>query len=91
MELKRISYSSAVAFGLVALVVQVISGILQVVIDKAVPGYFTNLGIAVEPMQTIIVGPIILGVLVYLILLFVFWIYNNIAKKYPIRWELNHK
>jgi len=89
MILKNIKYSSAVFIGSIALVFQVIAGILQVVINAAVPGYFSQLGVAIEPVQTIIIGPILVAILSYLISLLGIWVYNFIARKYPIAWEIS--
>ena len=89
MKLTKINYGSAMFFGAIALVMYVILGVLQIIAEKASPGTFTALGVPMPTFWTsIVVAPIVSGVVTYLVMLLVFVIYNYIAKKYPISWEI---
>jgi len=89
MELKRIKFVSAFYFGVVALVVQLITGISQLILYKSNPGLFSSNGLpAPSAVFSLIVTPVIVGVLFYVFMLLLIWIYNQVARKFPISWEV---
>ena len=84
MELKRINYKSAVFFGAIALLMYLLIGILQVIVARD-PAFVAIYG-AVNTLAVLVYTPLLGAVISYLLLLLVIFIYNIVAKKYPIAW-----
>jgi|GEM_PF-607072 len=93
MELKKISYKSAVFFGFFALVSYFLIGLLQFGSLKLAAGNTAyaealNALSSMSPLMLLVGVPVISGVVVYLLALLAIFIYNIVAKKYPISWEI---
>jgi len=84
MKLTKINYNSAVFFGVVTLLMYLAVGILQWTLRDIL----TAQGIQVTAVSTFLVAPIVGGIAGYLIMLVVIMVYNFVAKKYPISWEV---
>lgn len=84
MKLTKIGYMSAVVFGALSFVMYLIVGILQWNLRDVLIAS----GIPVDAVQTFIVAPIAGGFIGYLVVLATIGIYNLVAKKYPISWEV---
>ena len=87
MELKKINKKYAVFFGVFTLVLYLIVGLVQLILYK-VPGYMESLAIVPTPVQLIVIAPLVGGIVAWLVTLLAIWIYNGIAKNYPISWEV---
>lgn len=87
MKLSKIKYSSASFFGIFALVVYFIIGLLSHLIVWQIPAMADILG-EVTFLQTVVLTPIVGGIVSYAFVLFAIWIYNLVAKSYPIAWEV---
>lgn len=87
MELKKIYYKSAVFFGAFALVTYLLLGVLQ----WSLKDVLLTQGIRVDAMATFVYAPLIGGVVGYLIAMVFVAIYNFVAQKYPISWEIGKK
>jgi len=87
MKLTKINYNSAVIFGVLSLVMYLAVGILQWSLRDALIAQ----GIAVNAMQTFLMAPIIGGVLGYASMVVIIAIYNLVAKRYPISWDIAKK
>ena len=103
MELKKIQYRSAVFFCIIALVIYLIMGIVQLVVKGMLLKQIGQIATdqlptqiqqyaqaltAITPMSALVIGPIIAGIVCYLLAVLAIFIYNLIAKKYPISWEV---
>ena len=86
MELKNIRYKSAVFFSAIALLLYLLIGALQILIQKD-PAYAALYGL-VSPLQALVYTPILGAVISYIFVIIVIFIYNFVAKKYPIAWEV---
>jgi len=84
MKLTKINYNSAVVFGVLSLVMYLAVGVLQWSLRDALIAQ----GISVNAMQTFLMTPVIGGVLGYVSMLVVIAIYNLVAMKYPISWDV---
>lgn len=84
MKLERINYGSAVFFGVSVLVLQLVVGLVQFLARDAL----ILQGYQVVPFQVLVAAPLIGGVVGYLVFLVMIVIYNAIAMKYPISWEV---
>jgi len=84
MKLIKINYGSAVFFGALAFVMYLPLGLFMWSLRDALLAQ----GVAITAVQTFIVTPIIWGISGYLIFLVMIVIYNLIAKKFPISWEI---
>lgn len=87
MELKKIYYRSAVFFGAFALVMYLLLGVLQWSLKDALLAQ----GIQVDALSIFVYAPLIGGVVGYLIVVLLVLVYNFVAKKYPISWEVSKK
>jgi hypothetical protein len=87
MKLSKIKYSSAIFFGVFALVAYFIMGLLSYIIVRQVPEMVEILG-AITFLQAIVLTPIVGGIISYVFVLFAIWIYNLVARSYPIAWEV---
>ncbi|MCR4284730.1 MAG: hypothetical protein NUV97_01640 [archaeon] len=88
MELKRINYTSAIFAGAIALVMYLVTGLLQTIVVSRLPELQPSLGIP-NPLQSLVIIPLVGGIIVYLLTLIVIFVYNLVAQKYPISWKLN--
>jgi hypothetical protein len=87
MELKRINYSSAVYFAVVALVMYLVTGILQIVLLSRIPTLQSQFGY-ISPVNSLITAPIIGCIIFYLVGCLMIAIYNFVARKFPISWNI---
>jgi hypothetical protein len=90
MELKKVKFKSAVFLGAFTLVYLVIVGALQLVLKSAslgVAGY-ENLLANVSPLIVLVQVPITGAVTAYIFGLIAILVYNFVAQKYPISWDL---
>jgi len=87
MKLTKIKYGSAVFFGVFALVMYLILGVLQ----WSLRDVLLAQGIQLTALQTFVYAPVIGGIVAYVIILIAIGIYNCVAKKYPITWEVDKK
>ena len=86
MELKNIRYRSAVFFAVLALLMYFIMGILQVLVGQD-PTFVAMYG-AVSSLQALVYTPLLGMVLFYLLMVLVIFIYNVVARKYPVEWTI---
>lgn len=85
MKLTKFEYSSAIYFGVLSLAISLFSGLVTYIDYKL----GNNLLVASPSLLNLfIVGPVIGGVMVYFYFLIAIFLYNNLAKKYPITWEV---
>jgi len=87
MKLTKIKYGSAVFFGVFALVMYLLLGVLQ----WSLRDVLLASGIQLTVLQTFVYAPVIGGIVAYVIMLLMIAIYNAVAKKYPIAWEIGKK
>ncbi len=87
MKLTKIKYSSAVFFGVSALVMYLLLGLLQ----WSLKDVLLASGIQLTALQTFVYAPVIGGIVAYVLVLLMIAIYNSVAKKYPIAWEVGKK
>lgn len=87
MKLSKIKYSSASFFGVFALVIYFIMGLLSYLIVWQVPEMVDILG-EITFLQAVVLTPIVGGVVSYVFVLFAVWVYNLVARSYPIAWEV---
>jgi hypothetical protein len=87
MKLTKINYSSAVIFGVLSLFMWLITGLYLWSIRDILATVGTNITV----VKTLIVTPITAGVVGYLFVLIGIVIYNIVARKYPIAWEVSKK
>jgi hypothetical protein len=78
---------SAVTFGIFAFIMFFVLGILRVAIVITFPVAEATFGES-SIFESVIATPILGGIMVFLFFLLVIVIYNKIAKKYPITWEV---
>ncbi|NPE26568.1 hypothetical protein HNV12_01025 [Methanococcoides sp. SA1] len=84
MKLTKIGYMSAVVFGVLSLVMYLLVGVLQ----WSLRDVLAASGIPVDAVQTFIVAPIVGGFVGYLIVLAMIAVYNLVARRYPISWQV---
>jgi hypothetical protein len=87
MELKKINYRSAVFFGVFSLILYLIMGIVQLALVARVPEYAAVIG-AASNVQLLVQAPIIGGVVAYIFAIVAILIYNTVARRYPVTWEV---
>jgi hypothetical protein len=87
MKLVKINYGSAVFFGVAALVMYLVVGTLQWYSRD----YLLSQGFPVTVISAFVYVPIAGGIAGYLSILIAIAIYNFVAKKYPIVWEISKK
>ena len=87
MKLTKINYVSAVFIGVSALVMYFILGIFQLILVSQDPTLVALMG-SVSNMQVLVYTPIIGGVVAYLFTLVMILVYNVVAGKFPISWEI---
>jgi len=84
MKLTKINYNSAVIFGVLSFVMYLAIGFLQWTLRDVLIAQ----GISVSAVQSFVVAPIVGGIVGYLFMLLGIVLYNFVAKKYPISWEV---
>lgn len=84
MKLTKINYMSAVFFGAIALVMYLPIGLLIWSSRDALLAQ----GVSITAVQTFLIAPIQSGIIGYLAMLVMIVIYNFVAKKYPISWDI---
>ncbi len=84
MKLTKIRYGSAVFFGVSALVVYLLLGVLQWSLRDVL---LAN-GVELTALQTFVYAPVIGGIVGYILALIMIGVYNAVATKYPIAWEV---
>ena len=87
MKLTKIKYGSAVFFGVFALVMYLLLGVLQ----WSLRDVLLAQGIQLTALQTFVYAPVIGGIVAYVIMLLAIAVYNWVAKKYPIAWDVDKK
>ena len=86
MELKNIKYRSAVFFAAIGLLMYLLVGIIQVLVARD-PAFVAMYGV-INPLQALVYAPILGAVMSYILVVIVIFVYNLVAKKYPIAWEI---
>ncbi|MFH0808333.1 MAG: hypothetical protein V1888_01830 [archaeon] len=84
MKLTKINYNSAIVFGVLSLVMYLFIGILQ----WSLRDILIAQGIPVSAIQTFVMAPIVGGAVGYFGMIVVIAIYNAVAMKFPISWEV---
>ncbi len=84
MKLTKINYNSAVIFGVLSLVMYLAVGVLQ----WSLRDVLIAQGIQVKAVQTFLVAPLVGGVVGYLFVLVAIVLYNAVAVKYPVSWDV---
>ena len=84
MKLKKIRYSSAVYFGVLALVLQLILGALQ----WPARDQLALMGYEVNAINLFVYAPLLGAIVGFLFAAIAILIYNVVAKKFPIAWEV---
>ncbi len=87
MKLTKINYKSAVFFGALALVMYLPFGLLM----WSSRDVLLAQGVSITAVQTFLIAPIQSGIIGCLIMLVAILVYNFVAKKYPISWEVDKK
>jgi chromate transport protein ChrA len=85
MKLSKISYTSAVFFGAFALVMSLFYGTMQWIARDALMQMYN---IQITLAQAFFVTPLVGGIVGYLVLVVAIFIYNAVARKFPISWEV---
>ena len=84
MKLNRISYKSAVFFGVFALIMFFLMGILALISFEAASMFQW----APASFWEVLLAAIVQGVSTYIGVLVLVLIYNLVAKKWPISWDI---
>lgn len=84
MQLKRVSYKSAIFFGVFGLVMYLLLGILQMVLSSSLGA---ELGIEMTA-STVLTMALTGGFTILVLALLAILIYNIVAKKFPIAWDV---
>ena len=87
MKLTKIRYGSAVFFGVFSLVMYLLLGVLQ----WSLRDVLLAQGIQLTALQTFVYAPVIGGIIGYVLVLIMIAVYNAVAKRYPIAWEIGKK
>jgi hypothetical protein len=87
MKLTKISHNSAVFFGAMALLTYLVAGVLQWSLKDALAAQ----GISVTAVSAFVTAPILGGIIGYLSAFILIAVYNFVAKKYPISWDISKK
>ena len=99
VELKKVSYKSAVFIGVVSLVMYLLVGIMNLTVVKnqlnALPADIlqqnTQYQAALEamtPLNSLVLIPIVAGIVGYLLSIIAILIYNIVASRFPVSWEI---
>mgnify|MGYP001349119281 FL=1 len=87
MKLTKINYVSAVFIGASALVMYFILGVFQLILVSQDPTLVALMG-SVSNLQVLVYTPLIGGVVAYVFTLVMILVYNVVAKKFPISWNI---
>jgi len=87
MKLTSINYNSAVFFGILSLVMYLPLGVFMWSLRDTLLAQ----GVSITATQTFVVTPITWGLVGYLGMIITIAVYNFVAKKYPISWEVTKK
>ena len=87
MKLTKIKYGSAVYFGVISLVMYLLLGALQ----WSLRDVLLAQGIELTVLQTFVYAPVIGGIVGYILFMIMIAVYNAVAKKYPIAFEVSKK
>ena len=93
MKLAKINYKSAVFFATIALVLYLIIGVYQlfflknILLQSGIEEYVT-MASTITSGNSLVKMPIIGTIITYLMGTLLIAIYNFVAKKYPISWEV---
>ena len=87
MKLTKINYVSAVFIGVSAIVMYFILGVFQLILVSQDPTLIALMG-SVSNMQILVYTPVIGGVVAYVFTLIMILVYNVVAKKYPVSWNV---
>ena len=87
MKLTKINYKSAVFFGALSLVMYLPFGLLM----WGSRDVLLTQGVSVTAVQTFLIAPIQSGIIGYLAMMVMILVYNFVAKKYPITWDISKK
>ncbi len=89
MELKRISYMSAIFFGVLSILLAFLLGLLKFLLSKTDPvSVVMMFGTPFLALNDLLKAPLFNGAMVYISLVVTILIYNLVAKKYPISWTV---
>ena len=104
MELKKISYKSTVFFAALGLIVALIFGLFQLFILKTMyasmatmsqfeqyADTYIQMAQGITVWSSLIYMPVLSTLITAIIVLAIIGIYNLVAKKYPISWDIEHK
>jgi len=84
MKLTKINYGSAMFFGVITLLMYLVLAVLQWTLRDVLAAQ----GVIITWVQTFITTPIIGAVVGYVFAVVIIAIYNLVAMKYPIGWEV---
>ncbi len=84
MKITKINYGSAVFFAAASLAMSLLSGLYLWKTKELLAAQ----GVVITGVQTFITAPLLSTAIGYLTVLAVILIYNLVAKKYPIAWEV---
>jgi hypothetical protein len=87
VKLIKISYMSAAVFGVLSFAMYLFLGVLQ----WSMRDVLMTAGQSITALDSFVIAPISGGVVGYLLALTGIAIYNLVARKYPISWELSKK
>jgi|APSaa5957512622_1039677.scaffolds.fasta_scaffold01021_5 hypothetical protein len=88
MKLTKINYNSAMFFGVIAFLMYLSVGVFQWMIRDEL---FATYGLEVTLLSAFVVAPVVGGIAGYLGMFLTIAIYNLVARKYPISWEVSKK
>jgi hypothetical protein len=84
MKLTKINYMSAVYFGVMSLITYLAVGVLQ----WSMRDILASNGVQVTALSTFVTAPIVGGIVGFLMVIVAIAIYNLIAMRFPISWEV---
>jgi hypothetical protein len=87
MKLTKINYVSAVFIGVSAIVMYFILGVFQLILVSQDPTLIALMG-SLSKVQILVYTPLIGGIVAYIFTLIMILVYNVVAKRYPITWNL---
>jgi hypothetical protein len=87
MKLEKISYKSAVFFGVLSLLLSFVTGLMARFSTDAAQLFQWTPASSWE----VVAGSFLQGISTYLGILLMILVYNRVAKKYPISWKVSKK
>ncbi len=90
MQLKRINYRTAYAFGVVILVLWLLRGLIVWYASSNLPQLALTLGIpaGLPFLWTVIGFPLLSAVIYAIVIALIILVYNRVARTFPISWEV---